>query len=89
MYLKLQSGIIGKSGIDIIEAIVKGERDPEGLAQLRCVGIKADEATIARSLRGHWQEEHILEANQALLPSAVGSLKLNWAGSTTAATVSF
>ena len=28
--------------------------------------IKVDEATIARSLRGHWREEHIFELTQAL-----------------------
>ncbi len=28
--------------------------------------IKADEATIAKSLQGHWREEHIFELNQAL-----------------------
>ncbi len=28
--------------------------------------IKADEATIAKSLQGHWREEHIFELTQAL-----------------------
>ena len=56
MNVKLQhviSDITGKAGMDIIEAIVSGERDPGRLAQLRRAGIKADEATIAQSLRGH------------------------------------
>ena len=60
------SDITGKTGLDIIEAIVDGQRDPRQLAQLRDPRIKADEATIAKSLQGHWREEHIFELNQAL-----------------------
>ena len=69
MNVKLQNvirDITGKTGMDIIEAIVKGERSPRRLAQLRDPRIKADEATIAKSLRGHWREEHIFELSQAL-----------------------
>ena len=43
-----------------------GQRDPRQLAQLRDPRIKADEATIAKSLQGHWREEHIFELTQAL-----------------------
>ena len=49
-----------------MEAIVGGERDPRKLARLRDRRIKADEATIAKSLQGHWREEHIFELTQAL-----------------------
>ena len=69
MNVKLQHvirDITGKTGMDIIEAIVGGERDPRKLARLRDPRIKADEATIARSLQGHWREEHIFELTQAL-----------------------
>ena len=69
MNVKLQhviSNITGRTGMDIIEAIVKGERNPRRLARLRDARIKADEATIARSLRGHWRKEHIFELAQAL-----------------------
>ena len=69
MNVKLQHvirDITGKTGMDIIEAIVVGERDPRKLARLRDRRIKADEATIARSLQGHWREEHIFELTQAL-----------------------
>ena len=58
--------ITGKTGMDIIEAIVGGEQDPQKLARLRDRRIKADEATIARSLRGHWREENVFELTQAL-----------------------
>ena len=49
------SDITGKTGMDIIKAIVTGERNPRRVARLRDPRIKADEAAIARSLRGHWQ----------------------------------
>ena len=69
MNVKLQhviSNITGKTGMDIIEAIVSGERDPRKLARFRRPCMKSDEATIARSLQGHWREEHIFELTQAL-----------------------
>ena len=69
MNVKLQhviSNITSKTGMAIIEAIVSGERDPKRLAQLRDPRISADEATIAKSLQGHWREEHIFELTQAL-----------------------
>ena len=58
--------ITGKTGMDIIEAIVQGERSPRRLARLRDPRTKADEKTIAKSLQGHWREEHIFELTQAL-----------------------
>ena len=69
MNVKLQhviSNITGKMGMDIIEAIVAGERDPRQLARFRRPGVKANEATIVKSLQGHWREEHIFELAQAL-----------------------
>ena len=69
MNVKLQHvirDITGKTGMDIMEAIAAGERDPRKLARLRDPRTKADEATIAKSLQGHWREEHIFELTQAL-----------------------
>ena len=69
MNVKLQhviSDITGKTGMDIIEAIVGGERNPRRLARLRDPRTKADEKTIAKSLQGHWRQEHIFELSQAL-----------------------
>ena len=60
------SDITGKTGMDIMEAIVGGERDARKLARLRDPRIKADEKTIAKSLQGHWREEHIFELAQAV-----------------------
>ena len=48
--------ITGKTDWAIIEAIVSGERDPaESLPGCETPGSGADEATIARSLQGHWR----------------------------------
>ena len=69
MNVKLQHvirDITGKTSMDIVEAIVDGERDPRKLVRLRVPRIKADEATIVRSLQGHWRGEHIFELTQAL-----------------------
>ena len=56
--------ITGKTGMAIVDAILSGERDPLKLAQLRDPRVRADEATIARSLYGHWRNEHIFELTQ-------------------------
>ena len=69
MNVKLQHvirDITGKTGMDIIEAIVQGERSPRRLARLRDPRTKSDERTIARSLQGHWRKEHLFELTQAL-----------------------
>ena len=69
MNVKLQHvirDITGKTRTDIMEAIVRGERNPRKLARLRDHRIKADELTISRSLQGHWRKEHIFELTQAL-----------------------
>ena len=60
------SDITGKTGMDIIAAIVSGERNHRKLAQFRRPGMKADEGTIAKSLQGNWREEYIFELTQAL-----------------------
>ena len=58
--------ITGNTGMDIIEAIVQGERNPRRLARLRDPRTKSDERTIAKSLQGHWRKEHLFELTQAL-----------------------
>jgi transposase len=59
------SDLTGKTGLAIIDAVLAGERDPEKLASLRDHRIKADLATIAKSLRGDWKEEHLFTLRQA------------------------
>ena len=60
------SDLMGKTGTDILRAIVKGERDPYKLAALRDKRLRADEKTVARSLYGNWREEHLFALTQAL-----------------------
>jgi transposase len=58
------SDIDGKTGLDIIEAILAGERNPEVLADLRDKRIKASREDIIKSLEGYWTTEHLFELRQ-------------------------
>ncbi len=60
------SDLTGKTGMAILRSIVAGERDPGQLASLRDRRLRADEETVARSLRGNWREEHQFALAQAL-----------------------
>jgi transposase len=69
MNLKLKnviSDITGVTGQQIIRAIAAGERDPEKLAQFRDTRCKSSEATIAKSLHGHYKEEQVFLLTEAL-----------------------
>ena len=59
------TNIMGKSGKDIIAKILEGERDGTKLAALAHSRVKADKATIAKALTGHWKTEHLYELKQA------------------------
>jgi transposase len=60
------SDITGKTGSDIIRAILAGVRDPAELATLRNIHCQVNEAGLAQALRGNWREEHLFELKQAL-----------------------
>lgn len=60
------SDLMGKTGTAILRSIVAGERDPQRLAKLRDGRLRADEATVARSLHGNWRDEHLFSLSQAL-----------------------
>jgi transposase len=60
------SDITGKTGLDIIRAILRGERDPRELAKYRNKHCQANEARIADALHGNWREEHLFALDQAL-----------------------
>ena len=60
------SSLTGKTGMAILRSIVAGERDPRQLAKLRDGRLRADEATLARSLYGNWRTEHLFALTQAL-----------------------
>jgi transposase len=60
------SDITGQTGMANLQAIIKGERDPQKLAELRDPRCKNDQPTIAASLVGHWRADHLFELAQAL-----------------------
>ena len=60
------SDINGASGQEIIAAILKGERDPWKLADLKDCRIQASQEEVARSLEGNWREDVLFELQQAV-----------------------
>jgi len=61
------SSLVGVSGLAVIEAILKGERDPERLLGLCDVQIQKKKAErVKESLRGTWAQEHLFALRQAL-----------------------
>jgi transposase len=60
------SDITGETGLQIIRAIVTGERDPHQLAQFRDVRCAKSEADIAKALTGNYRPEHVFELQQSL-----------------------
>lgn len=58
--------ITGETGMNIIRAIVEGERDPQKLACYRHNRCKNSLATIEKSLTGNYREEHVFALAQAL-----------------------
>lgn len=60
------SDVTGVTGMKIIRAIVKGERDPQVLATMRDVRCKASRETVRASLVGNYQPEHVFALTQAL-----------------------
>jgi transposase len=60
------SDVTGVTGMLIIKAIVRGDRDPQQLAKYRQIQCKRSEEEIARALQGNWREEHLFCLKQAL-----------------------
>lgn len=58
------SDISGETGQAIIQAILRGERDPQELAKLRDPRIKASAGQIAKSLVGNWRPELLFVLKQ-------------------------
>ena len=59
------SDILGKTGLQMVNAILKGERDPDELIKLKDPRIKANEEDIKKSLVGIWKEEYLFTLKQA------------------------
>ena len=60
------SDITGLTGMQIIRAIVNGERDPKKLAKMRDPRCKNSVDVIEKSLTGNYREEHLFSLQQAL-----------------------
>ena len=58
------SDVSGVTGQAIIKAILRGERDPQKLAALRDLRVKASEEQIAQSLEGNWQPDLLFVLKQ-------------------------
>ncbi len=58
------SDVSGTTGQAIITAILRGERDPHKLAELRDPHVKASEEQIAQSLEGNWQPDLLFVLKQ-------------------------
>jgi transposase len=59
------SDITGVTASRIIEAILKGERDAQRLAEFRDGRVKNSVATIAKALDGNYRAEHVFTLKQA------------------------
>lgn len=62
---KAVTDITGATGMNILNAILAGERDPVALARLRHPYVKKSEAEIAQALTGTYREEHMFALRQA------------------------
>jgi len=60
------SDITGVTGMNIIRAIVDGQRDPISLAKMRDRRCKKNEQQIADELTGNWRPEHLFNLRQSL-----------------------
>jgi len=59
------SDIIGKTGLQMVHAIINGERNPEELIKLKDPRIEASDEDIKKSLVGIWKEEYLFMLKQA------------------------
>jgi hypothetical protein len=60
------SDVSGTTGMLIIKAILRGQRDPQQLAKYRHGTCKRTEAEIAKALYGNWRTEHLFALKQAV-----------------------
>jgi len=60
------SDLNGETGMAIVRAILKGEKDPQKLAKLRDRRCHKSEQEIAEELTGNWREDHIFSLRIAV-----------------------
>ncbi len=63
---KVLSNVTGVTGMNIIRAIIAGERSPEKLALMRERGVKNTPEAIAKALEGDYRQEHLFALKQAV-----------------------
>nr|MBP7323034.1 IS110 family transposase [Deltaproteobacteria bacterium] len=63
---RVLNDITGLTGMNIIRAIIGGERNPLRLAAMRNARCTHTEADIAKALEGTWRSEHIFALKQAV-----------------------
>jgi transposase len=61
------SDITGISGLNILDSILAGERDPMKLASLCNWRIRSPREVVAKSLEGDYREEHLFALRQSLV----------------------
>ena len=59
------SDITGVTGLNIVQAILKGKRDPKTLANLSVGGCRKNIKEIEKALEGNFRKEHIFALQQA------------------------
>jgi transposase len=64
------SDISGETGLAIIDAILRGERNARALAELKGPRIQASLVSLERALEGHWKDEELFRLEQARLTYA-------------------
>jgi transposase len=52
------SDIFGKSGRDMLEALIAGQRDPQVLAELARGSMRGKKGVLAEALTGHFRDHH-------------------------------
>ena len=63
---KVLSNVTGVTGMNIIRAIISGERNPEKLALMRERGVKNTPEAIAKALEGDYRQERLFALKQAV-----------------------
>jgi transposase len=63
---RVLSDITGVSGLAIVDAILRGERDGHRLAELRDGRVRASEESIVKALEGDYRPEHLFTLRQSL-----------------------
>jgi hypothetical protein len=59
------SDILGRTGLQMLRAILAGERNADELVKLKDSRIKASDSDLKKSLTGIWKDEYLFMLKQA------------------------